>query len=149
MREGEFNASNLSWIFHEVIESSHHALGEAVSRIMAIVRAMPCAQESLEDVTLALEEALANAIIHGNRGDPSKKVEIFGACEDHEKLLLVITDEGEGFDPPAIPDPTLAENIYSTGGRGIFLMNRLMDQMEFRKGGRQIVLRKRVAKGGI
>jgi serine/threonine-protein kinase RsbW len=89
---------------------------------------------------------LANAIIHGNREDPSKKVEIYGACEGHEKLLLVITDEGQGFDPAAIPDPTRAENIFSGHGRGLFLINRLMCHAEHRLGGRQVVLRKSVAR---
>jgi len=145
MRDCEFDTSNLSLAFHEAIESRRDLLGEATERIMENVRALPCAQESLDEVSLALSEALANAIIHGNREDPSKKVRVCGACESQEQLLLVITDEGEGFDPAAIPDPTIADNVFSTHGRGVFLIKRLMDQTEFRLGGRQVVLRKRVS----
>jgi anti-sigma regulatory factor (Ser/Thr protein kinase) len=60
-------------------------------------------------------------------------------------LVLVITDEGEGFDPSGLPDPTVSENIFATHGRGVFLIKQLMDQAEYRKGGRQLVLRKRLS----
>ena len=144
MLECDFDASNLSLTFSEVVESRRNLVDEATGRIMRIIRAMPCARDDLDDVALALTEALANAIIHGNREDPGKKVHVWGACEGHQKLLLVITDEGEGFDPASIPDPTLAENIFSNHGRGIFLINRLMPEAEYRMGGRQVVLRKKV-----
>jgi serine/threonine-protein kinase RsbW len=146
MKEYGIDTSNLTMVFREVTESRRDLVNEAVVRIMEIVRSMPCAQENLDTIDLALTEALANAIIHGNREDPSKKVEIYGACEGHEKLLLVITDEGQGFEPAAIPDPTNAENIFSGHGRGLFLINRLMCHAEHRLGGRQVVLRKSVAR---
>ena len=146
MEECEFDAANLTLKFREIVPSRLDLVDEAIDRIMETVRAMPCAQENLEEVNLALTEAMSNAVIHGNRGNPNKRVVICGACEGHEKLLLVVTDEGEGFDPAKIPDPTVAENIFASHGRGIFLINQLMDQAEFRKGGRQVVLRKKVAR---
>lgn len=146
MDECEFEASNLTLKFREVIPSRLEMLDAVIERIMEAIGSMPCAQENLPEVRVALTEALSNAVIHGNQGDPEKKVEICGACENHEKLLLVITDQGKGFDPAAIPDPTVAENIFSRRGRGIFLIHHLMDQTEFHKGGRQIVLRKRVVR---
>jgi serine/threonine-protein kinase RsbW len=143
MTDSEFDASNLSEVFFETIESSRAALTHAVERIMEVLSQMPCAAQNLDGIRIALDEALANAIIHGNREDPEKKVEICGACEGQDRLLLVITDQGQGFDPAAIPDPTVAENIFSTHGRGIFLINRLVDQAEFQAGGRRLLLRKK------
>lgn len=139
----EFNTSNLKLVFHKTIESRREELHTAVEGVIEIVKRMPCACEDLEEIQLALEEAMANAIIHGNRENPTKKVEICVACEGQEQLLLVVTDEGGGFDPSLLPDPTMAQNIFSIHGRGVFLINRLMDQVEFRHGGRQVVLRKK------
>ena len=147
MEECDFDSSNVTLKFREVVPSRMDIVEGAIEHIMEVVRTMPCAQENLEEVTIALTEAVSNAVIHGNRNNPEKKVEICVGCEGHEKLLLVITDEGEGFDFTAIPDPTVADNIFSAHGRGIFLINHMMDQTEFRKGGRQVVLRKRVARG--
>jgi serine/threonine-protein kinase RsbW len=145
MQELELDTGNLSLMFHETVESRRELVVATTERLMGVIRTMPCAQQHLDAVHLALTEALANAIIHGNKEDPNKKVTIWGACEAHEKLLLVITDEGQGFDPASVPDPTLAENIFSARGRGVFLINRLMCEAEYRLGGRQVVLRKRVS----
>jgi serine/threonine-protein kinase RsbW len=98
---------------------------------------------SLDDISLALSEALANAVIHGNREDPNKKVDICALCESPDQFRLVITDEGQGFQPDTVADPTMRENLLSNHGRGLFLIRQLMDEMEFRLGGRQIVLLKR------
>lgn len=144
MAEVELDASGLKPVFHELIESRLESLSPAIDRIMDAISALPCARANLDKVRLALTEALSNAIIHGNRGDPSKRVEIHGACAHEEQLVLSITDEGEGFNPAAIPDPTVAENIFSSHGRGIYLMHRLMDHAEHRLGGRQVILRKRL-----
>jgi serine/threonine-protein kinase RsbW len=144
MLECDFDASSLNVFFNEMVESRREVVGEAAERIMNTVRAMPCARDSLDDLALALTEALANAIIHGNREDPNKRVNVWGACERNERLLLVITDEGQGFDVASIPDPTVAENIFCTHGRGVFLINRLIPEAEYRLGGRQVVLRKKV-----
>ena len=144
MTECEYDLAGLMLSFHLTIESRRDLSEQATEEIMRVVRTLPCAQDNLDDVRLALAEALANAIIHGNREDASKKVEICGGCDRQEQLLLVITDQGEGFDPSALPDPTSPENISSSHGRGVFLINRLVDQAEFNLGGRQVVLRKRL-----
>jgi serine/threonine-protein kinase RsbW len=94
---------------------------------------------------LALAEALSNAVIHGNREDPDKTVGICAGCDGQSQLLIAVTDQGDGFDPAVLADPTAAENICSSHGRGVFLMRRLVDEVEFNLGGRQVVLRKRIA----
>lgn len=142
MPEIEFDACEITPVFDEVIESRIELLGPAIDRLMGVIAGLACAREHLDQVRLALTEALSNAIVHGNREDPSKRVEIWGGCANGEHIFLSVTDEGDGFDPASIPDPTIADNIFSSHGRGVFLMRRLMDHAEHRLGGRQVVLRK-------
>ena len=68
---------------------------------------------------------------------------IFGSCTGPGELLIAVTDEECGFDPAALPDATAPTNIGSTHGRGVFLMRRLVDDVQFNLGGRQVVLQKR------
>jgi serine/threonine-protein kinase RsbW len=122
-------------------------LADAVDRIMSLVQTLPCVQGRLEKLHLALMEALANAVIHGNREDPAKVVTVCAGCDRRAELLICVTDQGEGFDPSALPDPTAARNMHEGRGRGVFLMRRLVDEVEFNMGGRQVILRKRTATG--
>ncbi len=117
-------------------------VSQMVFAIMQVVGAMECAHGHEDDIELALYEALANAIRHGAKADPSKTVEVKVACDAEHGMLIVVGDPGEGFDPKNIPDPLMAENLYSDHGRGIFLINRLMDEVEFKRGGTEIHMRK-------
>jgi anti-sigma regulatory factor (Ser/Thr protein kinase) len=74
-----------------------------------------------------------------------KTVGICAVCDAQSRPLIAVTDQGDGFDPAVLPDPRAAENICSSHGRGVFLMRRLVDDVEFNLGGRQVVLRKRLA----
>ena len=118
-------------------------LSEVVDGIMKVVSAMECACGHESEIDLALREALANAVIHGARKDPGKTVECRVACEEQHGMLIVVSDPGDGFDPATVADPLHADNLYSNHGRGIFLINRLMDQVEYKKGGTEIHMRKR------
>jgi serine/threonine-protein kinase RsbW len=129
--------------FHIEMRIRIDALERAVEHIMKLVRRLQCAPVDLDDVELALHEALANAVVHGNRRDPCKSVQICGGCERSGDLLLAITDQGVGFDHNLIPDPTAGGNLLSKHGRGIFMISRLMDSLEFRLNGRQLIMRKR------
>jgi len=96
-------------------------------------------------VGLALREAVANAIKHGNRLDPDKQVEIEATVGDKE-LELRILDQGGGFDPNTVADPLAPENRFRASGRGIFYMKRFMDEVEYGSapsGGTALTLRKR------
>lgn len=130
--------------FCEIIPSTLPALDGVLEKALAAVKAMPCAPEEIDVVELALREALANAILHGNHADPTKKVIVacFCECKGPGGLLLVVRDEGLGFDPAKVPDPTTAEAIYSAHGRGIFLMRQLMDDVRYGNGGNEVELRK-------
>jgi len=132
--------------FQMTIESRRDVLLEALDRVMSLVHTLPCVQGDLADLRLAIAEALSNAVVHGNRENPEKTVCICAGCDGHSRLLIAaVTDQGDGFDPAVLPDPTAAENICSSNGRGVFLMRRLVDEVEFSLGGRQVVLRKRIA----
>jgi GAF domain-containing protein len=94
-------------------------------------------------VELALREALANAIRHGCGGDPSKKVECCVMYTEPGEIVAVIRDPGPGFDTTHIPDPMAAENIFKTSGRGVFLINQVMDAVQYSDGGREVAMRKK------
>ena len=130
--------------FCDVIPSALDALESVVAKSLAVMKQLPCSPDEFDDVELALREALANAILHGNHADPNKKVVVacFCECEENGGLLLVVRDEGAGFDPAQVPDPTTAEAIYVRHGRGIFLMSHIMDEVNYRDGGREVELRK-------
>lgn len=81
-------------------------------------------------IGLALREALANAIKHGNRLDPARQVEV-SATVSPEEVRIRVADQGAGFDPHAVRDPLAPENRFRADGRGIFYMRRLMDSVEF------------------
>ena len=99
--------------------------------------------ESYGNVLVATMEATNNAIIHGNKSDPNKIV--FVKIEkEKDELVVNIQDQGAGFDPKTIPDPTAPENIEKINGRGIFLMERLSDEINFSDEGRIVELKFKV-----
>ena len=103
-------------------------------------------EHSSFSIRLAMEEGLSNAIKHGSRMDPSKHVSL-----DYEvtprRVEIVITDEGEGFDPQAVPDPTRDENLEKPSGRGIMLMRAFMDTVDFSERGNSVRLVKERRRG--
>lgn len=90
-------------------------------------------------IRLSLEEALTNAIKHGNRFDRDKTV-VLAYCIDDEQLRVSITDEGGGFVPADVPDPTLDENLERPSGRGIMLMRAFMNRVEFSADGQTVTM---------
>ena len=93
-------------------------------------------------VKLALEESLNNAIRHGNRGDAHKSIEIFYEVSP-QRVDISITDEGPGFNPCCVPDPTTDENLEKPCGRGIMLMRFYMDEVAYEAGGSRVRMVKR------
>jgi serine/threonine-protein kinase RsbW len=91
------------------------------------------------NIMIAVTEAVNNAIKHGNKGDSSKNVQLTLALND-KLIKFKIEDEGTGFDFENLPDPTAPENIEKPGGRGIFLMKHLSDEVDFKEGGRVVEL---------
>jgi serine/threonine-protein kinase RsbW len=99
-------------------------------------------------IDLAVREALANAIKHGNREDPAKQVEVEVGVEDGEVVIQVL-DQGQGFEPFEVSDPLAPENLLNPNGRGIFYMKSFMDGIDYSfrpGGGTRVTLRKRLAR---
>jgi len=88
---------------------------------------------------VGLTEALSNAMLYGNDSDPQKRIRVEVTVRV-EEIAVRITDQGVGFDPTTIPDPTLPDNISKSGGRGIFLMRSLMDEVKFNDQGNSVTL---------
>jgi serine/threonine-protein kinase RsbW len=114
----------------------------AVDRIMPVIQASGCVLGQEIRVELALREALNNAIVHGNHMDPDKWVSVRCECDPDNGVSIVVRDEGQGFDPCRVPDPTTHEGILSDLGRGLLIMRSNMDEVSFEKGGREVHLRK-------
>jgi anti-sigma regulatory factor (Ser/Thr protein kinase) len=124
------------------ISANPNAISGVVDGVMQIAREMKCAEGSEFQIELALREALANAIVHGCNNDPSKKVECCVACTESSDVVILVRDPGEGFIPNAVPNPLAAENVHATHGRGIYLINQLMDEVSFERNGAEIRMRK-------
>jgi serine/threonine-protein kinase RsbW len=88
---------------------------------------------------VGLTEALANAMLYGNGHDPSKRVRVEIVVANGQ-IRACVTDQGMGFDPKSIPDPTTPENLLNAGGRGLFLMRQLLDEVSFNDQGNQVTL---------
>jgi serine/threonine-protein kinase RsbW len=98
-------------------------------------------EESRVNLPMVVDETLSNAIVHGNGSDENLKVHV-RIYISNSRIRLQIEDQGEGFIPEEVEDPTEQENIYKRSGRGIYLVKELMDSVEFKKGGRLIELEK-------
>ncbi len=133
--------------FYEVIPSTFDALDEVIDTLLILAREMDCNAIELDEIELAMREALANAVIHGNRQDPKKRVAVRAFCQPDRGILLVIDDEGSGFNPAKVPNPTEAECLLETHGRGLFMMRRLMDRVRISRKGTRITMLKRLKPG--
>ena len=141
--EKDFDPDKLDLILRVTLSADRNAVDPVVQEVMAVVREMKVVDGKEDAVELSLQEALANAVIHGAKEDPTKTVECLVSRDEERGILIIVRDPGTGFTPEAIPGCTLGENVYSNHGRGIFLINQLMDKVEFRKNGTEIHMIKR------
>lgn len=100
------------------------------------------ADDAVFAVRLALEEALTNAVRHGNMNDPSKTITVRYSVND-ERAVIIVRDEGCGFVPENVPDPTTPERLRVPNGRGLMLIRSYMDEVEYRDQGRELRVVKR------
>jgi len=129
------------------IDVSMTAEVESISPVVHGIMAMAGQIQTLNgkelEIETALREALANAVTHGCGGDPGKIIHCCVAVDEEHGMVIVVRDPGNGFDPLTVPNPVVGENVYSNHGRGIYLINQLMDEVQIRRNGTEIVMRKR------
>ncbi len=142
LRHCEFSSRDLLVRIDRTLPADVNQISPVVQDIMSVVEEMGCAAGHEWEIELALREALANAIEHGGRHDPSQQIECCVACDHERGMLIVVRDPGPGFDPASIPSPIVGQNVFSQGGRGIYLINQLMDEVRFERGGTEIHMRK-------
>jgi serine/threonine-protein kinase RsbW len=127
--------------------STGSAIEFAVEQLVNVADECRCVgpEEERADLEIALREALANAVCHGNENAPDRDVRVrcYG-CTDRG-FIVAIRDQGAGFDPEDVPDPRDSDKVLLNHGRGLFLMRKLMDHVLYLKGGREVVLFKACA----
>ena len=114
------------------------AIAHTADAVAEILIGLGIPEEKQLEIGLALQEALANAVVHGCGNDPSKTVRCRLSCDGNGRVLIVVSDPGSGLDPSALPDPREGQNLYQDHGRGIYLIRRLMDDVRFVRGGSEI-----------
>ena len=137
-----FDQEKLILRFSSTIPADVKLISPVVEGVMRIVGEMGCAAGKEFEVETALREALANAIVHGCGQDPTKKVQFWIGCDEARGMLIVVRDPGPGFDPAKLPNVMAGEEIFSTHGRGIYLINQLMDEVKVLRSGTEIHMRK-------
>jgi serine/threonine-protein kinase RsbW len=129
------------WQFEESIPSRTGEGKRVLEGVLHRLEAENWFPHEIFGVHLAMEEALVNAIKHGNRFDDAKRVQV--VCKlSAEKFLLQVCDEGPGFDPEEVPDCTCDENLEKSSGRGITLMRNFMSRVEYNASGNCVTMEK-------
>lgn len=119
------------------IKSSPCQIGCVENLVGKLRNKLKFSQEVHDNILVSLTEAVNNAILHGNKADDKKFVKI--NCEETtQKIVIRISDEGKGFNPNNVADPTLVENIECCGGRGVYIMKELSDAIHFLDEGRTV-----------
>lgn len=132
--------TDISVRFRRHFPSTKPALNEAAAAIIDIARKCGCSEDQETDLEIAMREALANALIHGNALEQEKSIFVRAYGSVGKKLLILVRDEGKGFDPGTVPDPRNEDRMHLHHGRGLFLMRELMDRVEFRRDGREVLI---------
>ncbi len=128
--------------FEVALPADVNAISPVVEAVLRLVEQLAYAAGKEFEIEMALREALANAVLHGCKCDPRKKIECSVTGDQEQGILIVVSDPGDGFDPTQIPSPTDGQNLFSDHGRGIFLISRLMDEVQYERNGAKIRMRK-------
>ena len=122
-----------------VVDSKSSAVVDVCKEILSKLEECKFDKDDIFAVHLTLEEAFLNAVKHGNKMDPTKKVKIDYSVNS-EKVEITITDEGAGFEPESVDDPRFGEGLYEPGGRGLLLMNSYMDIVKYSEHGNSVYM---------
>jgi serine/threonine-protein kinase RsbW len=129
-----------------VFPASAKACAEVHTQVLEITLAAGFREEAQLELDLALQEALANALMHGCKNDPSKHIHCNVQMEDRT-LVITITDPGSGFDPNAVPDPLSEVGQGRFSGRGVHFIRSVMDEVSYARNGSELTMRKRLPVG--
>lgn len=126
-----------------VIPADVAAISTVADGVMQLVHEKLGAEGRSVEIEIALREALANAIKHGCKNDPTKNVQCCLALEADGEILIIVRDPGPGFDASAVPNPLAGAGPTKTSGRGVFLINQFMDEVRYEDEGREVRMRVR------
>lgn len=129
------------WNYDEWLPSDTSVGSKVIGFIVENMQRIGWPENELYGIHVSLEEAIINAIKHGNQRDPEKRVHVVVKSTPQDFYLLVV-DEGPGFDPDAVPDCTAPENLELGSGRGLLMMRHYMDEVIYNDSGNQLELRK-------
>jgi len=127
------------------IPADPSAIPRIAEGVTAVLREKGWQDTEVIAVELSVQEAIANAIRHGCQNDATKHVQCCLMVESSGEVVIVVRDPGTGFDASAVPNPLNSENLFKSSGRGVFLINTLMDRVDFVDGGREVQMRKKKA----
>ena len=122
------------------MESRRSAIAPTVERVIEAVRDARLNNDQVEDLAVAVAEALSNAAVHGHALRPRARVRVDVEVTPGKQAVVEVKDSGRGFDFGALSDPTEPSHILLPGGRGVFLMRRLVDHLEFSESGSRVRL---------
>jgi serine/threonine-protein kinase RsbW len=120
--------------------SARTAVAPMIERVLAAVREAGLDQEQQDNLAVAVAEALSNAALHGNKLAPGRVVRVSVECPVRGGAVVEVTDSGRGFDSAKVSDPTDPARVLMPGGRGVFLMKRLVDRLEYNAAGNTVRL---------
>ena len=122
-----------------VVDSKPSSVDKVREQVMSKLEENGFGKDDMFAIHLTLEEAFLNAVRHGNKMDPTKKVQIDCSVSE-DKVEICVTDEGAGFEPEAVADPRFGDGLYRPGGRGLLLMNSYMDVVSFNERGNSVYM---------
>ena len=138
-RDNPENAA-LSERFDVSVSATSDAIATVADAISETLVQLEVPEQKRLEIALAVQEALANAVVHGCDNDPSKQVRCRLKSDPQGRIVIIVTDPGPGFSPDLLADPKQREDQYADHGRGVYLIRQLMDEVHFEHSGREIMM---------
>ena len=138
----EFDAEDLILRLETTFPADITKIWTIVEQVMELAQKMDCTIGKEFEIETGLREALERYCAWMQTEPQPEDTAVCVGCDQSRGMLIIVRNPGEGFDPTSIANPTLGQNIYATQGRGIFLINQLMDEVHFEQGGTEIHMRK-------
>ncbi len=130
--------SSLSELLDLSVPADSEAIAAVVDTVSETLERLQVPEQKRFEIALAVQEALANAVVHGCGNDPAKQVRCQLKSDPQGRILISVADPGPGFSPDVVPDPKRRESVYADHGRGVYLIRQLMDEVHFERSGSEI-----------